>query len=244
MWFCGTHSNVGGGLPDQELANVSLAWMMDQLTSIGLAFEEETIDRIFEENVCYYFNESQQSMPRSPSSKHKRFEWALPHIYDEHEPVRPWALGEIVQTETGFYHLAGSTTRTPGQYHRIDCDSGQPTHEFLTDTNERIHRSVRIRLSLEGLGPGDEGRYKCRALLRKGLWVLERLRLRRDPSGPGADAEGLPEQGNDYRWGWVYDGPEEDAPPKMVMLEESLGPYERRLLHLNKGIITLSLVWG
>lgn len=217
--------------------------MMDQLTSIGVAFEEDTIDRIFEENVCYYFDQSQESRPKSPSSKRKRAEWALPHIYDEHEPVRPWALGEIVQSESGIYHLAGNTTRTPGLYRRIDCDTGQPIDEFLTNTNERIHRSVRIRLSLEGLGPGDEGRYKCRALLRKGPWVLERLRMapRRDPLDPAGDADGLPEQGNDYRWGWVYDGPEEDAPPKLILMEESLGPYERRLLHLNKGMLTIFL---
>lgn len=219
-----------------------MAWMMDQLASIGVDFEEDTIDRIFKENVCYYFDRSQQSKPKSHSSKHKRrIEWAIPSIYEEHKPVRPWALGEIIQSDTGIYHLAGSTTRTPGLYHRIDSDTGQPTDEFLTNTNERIHRSVRIRLSLEGLGYDDEGRYKCRALLRKGPWSLERLRTvsHRDPLVPAGDADGLPEPSSDYRWGWVYDGPKEDAPPKLIMMEESLGPYERRLLHLNKGTSTV-----
>lgn len=209
--------------------------MMDQLASIGIAFEEDTIDRIFKENVCYYFDQDQQSKPKSPSSKHKRREWAIPSIYDEHKPVRPWALGEIVQSETGIYHLAGSTTRTPGLYRRMDCETGQPTDEFLANTNERIHRSVRIRLSLEGLGYDDEGRYKCRALLKKGPWLLERLRM------VSHDVDGYPEQSSEYRWGWVYDGPKEDAPPKLIMMEESLGPYERRLLHLNKGMITALL---
>lgn len=209
-----------------------MAWMMDQLASIGVAFNEDTLDRIFKENVCYYFDQDQQSKPKSPGSKHKRREWAIPSIYREHAPVRPWALGEIIQPETGIYVLAGSTVRTPGMYHRMDCDTGQPTNQFLENTNERVHRSVRIRLSLEGLGYDDESRYKCRALLRRGPWTLERLRMvRRDSPEevyePGQDSE--------TRWGWVYDGPPEDAPPKTILMEESLGPYERRLLHLNKG---------
>lgn len=217
-----------------------MAWMMDQLASIGVAFNEDTIDRIFDENVCYYFDKNQPSKQKEPGSKHKLREWAIPSIYDEHKPVRPWALGKIIQPETGFYHLAGTTVRTPGMYRRIDCDTGQPTDEFLENTNERIHRSVRIRLSLEGLGYDDETLYKCRALLKRGRWSLERLRMvsRRESSGPTVDADG-PEQPDEYRWGWVYDGPEEDAPPKTILIEESLGPYERSLLHLSKGMFKL-----
>lgn len=26
VWFPGAHSNIGGGYPDQEIANISLAW--------------------------------------------------------------------------------------------------------------------------------------------------------------------------------------------------------------------------
>jgi hypothetical protein len=32
VWFAGMHSNVGGGYPDDALAHVSLAWMIDQAT--------------------------------------------------------------------------------------------------------------------------------------------------------------------------------------------------------------------
>jgi Uncharacterized alpha/beta hydrolase domain (DUF2235) len=36
-WFRGVHCDVGGGgYPDQELANLNLAWMMTQLESKGL----------------------------------------------------------------------------------------------------------------------------------------------------------------------------------------------------------------
>jgi hypothetical protein len=32
-WFAGNHSNVGGGNNDMTLANITLAWMIGQLTS-------------------------------------------------------------------------------------------------------------------------------------------------------------------------------------------------------------------
>lgn len=36
-WFAGVHSNVGGGLLDDSLANCSLAWMVEQAEAQGLA---------------------------------------------------------------------------------------------------------------------------------------------------------------------------------------------------------------
>jgi hypothetical protein len=38
VWFCGMHSNVGGGYPDDALAGVSLGWMADQAAEHGLSF--------------------------------------------------------------------------------------------------------------------------------------------------------------------------------------------------------------
>ncbi|EPS30299.1 hypothetical protein PDE_05250 [Penicillium oxalicum 114-2] len=242
VWFCGAHSNVGGGLPDQELANVTMAWMMDQLADLGVAFEENTIDKIFEESVIYYYNQVSHGQRKESSSNSKRWEqWAEESIYEEHKPVRPWGLGEMVQPATGIYKLAGKTTRTPGMYHRIDPETSYPTREFLESTNERIHRSVRIRLGLEGLSYDDVGLYKCRALLKKGPWLLEKVRLRSRREVYGHDRGGYDDEvrteqsSQDYRWAWVYDGPPEEAPPRDLMLEETLGPYEKRLLSLNKG---------
>ncbi|KAJ5891332.1 uncharacterized protein N7473_007560 [Penicillium subrubescens] len=240
VWFCGAHSNVGGGLPDQELANVSMAWMMDQLADLGVAFEENTIDRIFQESVCYYYDQEQDGRQTNDSPKQNRWKkWALESIYEEHKPVRPWGLGEIVQPEVGFYKLAGKTTRTPGMYHRIDPDTALPTRDFLENTHERIHRSVRVRLALEGLNYDDVGLYKCRALLRKGPWLLEKVRVRtrrevRDRDAYG-DEEDVIQQKEESRWGWVYDGPVEETPPQVILLEEVLGPHEKKLLSLNKG---------
>src|SRR3954447_11599536 len=40
VWFVGVHSNVGGGYPDDSLANVSLAWMLAEAGRSGLRFKE------------------------------------------------------------------------------------------------------------------------------------------------------------------------------------------------------------
>jgi uncharacterized protein (DUF2235 family) len=40
VWFTGVHSNVGGGYPDDSLANISLAWMMAEAKDAGLVFKD------------------------------------------------------------------------------------------------------------------------------------------------------------------------------------------------------------
>jgi len=40
VWFAGVHSNVGGGYPDDSLANISLAWMMGEAKAAGLLFKD------------------------------------------------------------------------------------------------------------------------------------------------------------------------------------------------------------
>lgn len=51
--FSGMHSNVGGGYPDDGLANVSLYWMMREAARAGLIFKDGEIDKVkAEKNVC------------------------------------------------------------------------------------------------------------------------------------------------------------------------------------------------
>ncbi len=40
VWFAGVHSNVGGGYPDDSLANVSLSWMLAEAEAAGLTFKK------------------------------------------------------------------------------------------------------------------------------------------------------------------------------------------------------------
>jgi hypothetical protein len=213
--------------------------MMDQLASIGIAFEDEFIDKIFEENVQYY--EDAPKTPKTFSSMFSRrpdTQWAVTSVYDKHKPVRPFALGAISQSDKGIFLITGEATRTPGLYKRLNPDTGAPTKVAMTNTNERIHSSVRMRLELEGLGPGDHGLYNCKALTKKGPWLLSQREI--EVADPIAwDASWGPETPpaavapENLRWVWEYDGPEKEAPIVHTMVEDNLGPYQRSVSHIN-----------
>ncbi len=44
VWFSGMHADVGGGYPDDSLAYVSLAWMMEEARDAGLVLRSEKVD--------------------------------------------------------------------------------------------------------------------------------------------------------------------------------------------------------
>ena len=137
VWFPGVHSNVGGGYDDQELSNITLAWMMSRLEPF-LDFRPEYLLNQYHENKEYYKETGQRS--------------------------RWWSFGEIYRTVTGIYSITGSKTRTPGDYYRVDPDTGVVTDRKLRNTNEYIHASVRSRLGLHGPGMQDSGEYDSPAL--------------------------------------------------------------------------------
>jgi hypothetical protein len=43
VWFCGAHSDVGGGYPEVELSDIPLDWMVEKAQTAGLAFDKEAI---------------------------------------------------------------------------------------------------------------------------------------------------------------------------------------------------------
>lgn len=137
VWFPGVHSNVGGGYSDQELANLTFAWMMSQVRQ----FLDMDLD---------YVLDQQDDTDRYYERTNQR--------------IRPWSFGKIYDSMTGLYALGGSTIRTPGRYYRIDPDTRKETDSPLRDTCEYIHPSVRVRLKLRGPGVDDRGAYECRAL--------------------------------------------------------------------------------
>jgi hypothetical protein len=86
----------------------------------------------------------------------------------------------------------------------------------------------------------DKGIYKCDALLSNDYWQLRQVRLdpNIDPIPVNASWGGIPASApplDDQRWVWEYIGPDELAPDSAFMIEENLGPYERKLLLLNAG---------
>ena len=136
-WFPGVHSNVGGGYEDQELADITLAWMISKLEPF-LDFRPNFLTGTWEATKVHYKETGQRS--------------------------RWWSFGEIYNSMKGIYALAGSKTRTPGNYYRIDPQSGRPLTKRLRGTNEYFHASVRARLGLQGPGPQDRGTYNPPAL--------------------------------------------------------------------------------
>ena len=43
VWFCGAHSDIGGGYPETGLSDITLEWMMGKARSAGLLFDEEAM---------------------------------------------------------------------------------------------------------------------------------------------------------------------------------------------------------
>jgi Uncharacterized alpha/beta hydrolase domain (DUF2235) len=136
VWFPGVHSNVGGGYDDQELSNITLAWMMSQLAPF-LEFSENYIIEQYEDNEDYY--------------------------RDLHKRPRPWSFGFLTDSMKGLYSIGGSKHRHPGEYYAVDPE-GQVTNRPLRETHEYMHASVRTRYVLRGPGMEDEGDYEPRAM--------------------------------------------------------------------------------
>lgn len=204
---------------------------MDQLSSIGVEFDEKSLDRLFKKQRHHYET-------LTPAKNAKPF--AVDAIHIPNRPFRPWALGAINKASNPLYVLAGNRARTPGLYRQVECKTHAQKAEFLHDTNEKIHASVRVRLLCKGLGLDDCAVWEAEALKK---WKLKRNKessksvdednKQVDTWGPPLEEqEDVPDAGH---WSWVYIGKENEAPPTRIMLEERLGPYERYFLKLSGG---------
>ncbi|KAK5118008.1 hypothetical protein LTR62_004052 [Meristemomyces frigidus] len=135
VWFPGAHANIG--YEDQQIATITLAWMMAQ------------VQPYLDMDINYLLDQWEDAED----------------FYEQHdEKVRPWSFGKIFNGLAGIYSLGGSKTRTPGRYCMYDPDNGKPTNEPLIDTHEYVHPSVRARIKLGGPGIDDRGEYECKAL--------------------------------------------------------------------------------
>lgn len=45
VWFCGVHSDVGGGYKESDLSDITLQWMLDCAKRAGLAFDQGVMDK-------------------------------------------------------------------------------------------------------------------------------------------------------------------------------------------------------
>lgn len=137
VWFPGAHANIGGGYDDQQIATISLAWMMAQCQPF-LDFDTD-----------YLLDQ-----------------WEMAEdFYEKHEKkVRPWSFGRIWDGMAGIYAVGGTKIRTPGRYTAINPFDGKPTDDPLIDTYEYIHPCVRARFKLGGPGINDHGEYDCKSM--------------------------------------------------------------------------------
>jgi hypothetical protein len=142
VWFPGAHSGVGGGYDDAGSANISLAWMMDQLSgnSGGYVSCKDQNDWIeFRPDYLAHLDRLNN-------------EW-----YETNPPSKLWGNGALIKSFQFPMSLAGWIKRTPGRYRRMDHVTCKADHgDFLRDTNEYIHASVRARMDLGGEAPVDD----------------------------------------------------------------------------------------
>lgn len=202
-WFPGVHSNIGGSYPDTGLADLSLAWMMQQLSPL-LAFE--------------------------PGYALEQARLNTAAVKAAGPPSRPdWGLGKIVDSAAGpLNRLTGTSTRTPAAYRRSDPDTGDPTPLPLRRTHEYIHPSVRVRIAVQGPGLDDKGSY-APAALGKG-WHLYAPGEISDGMGNGKGGKGdLWPAEFDGVWKWVNTGAGVGGGPAWIA-EETLGEIEMGLL--------------
>jgi hypothetical protein len=130
-WFPGVHTNVGGGYPDQALADITLAWMIERCQRF-LAFHPTYTDLVVELH--------QHPDRKSTRRETKENTWAK--VYGG------WGRGWLYDSygESQYVvQLQGWKYRRPGEYGAKDGASG-----CSANTKETIHASVRERWNNKG----------------------------------------------------------------------------------------------
>ena len=130
-WFPGVHSGVGGGYDDTSISDLTLAWMVNQLTPF-LEFDNQYVLNQQKQNVQFYKDKQTK---------------------DAQVQIRTWAMGWIQPNDGGLLNtLTGRQVRTPGEYHATSPETGKVLEQKLVKTCEFIHPSVRYRRDADGQG--------------------------------------------------------------------------------------------
>ncbi|KAK9776224.1 hypothetical protein SCAR479_07130 [Seiridium cardinale] len=161
VWFPGFHDNAGGGSTDplkdrkgdfEQIALISFAWMCEQ-TAPYLQLEENLLSLARNSVQDRYDLIHSPLHPPAPSNigdwltmKASSF---IGKVESGHSSSRKvsreiqygWATGPVIDSFKGIMLLAGSATRTPGQYVK-DKSNGVR----LGKTNEMIHPTVQFRI--------------------------------------------------------------------------------------------------
>jgi hypothetical protein len=145
------------------MSNITLAWMVSQL--------EDHDDGILTFDHSYLFQVE---------------DWNTQGYAKRHEPVRPWGMGRLYDSAS---HNSATTAaqginpivRTPGKYCQVDLKTGlQLPNSPLQNTNEYIHRCVRVRINAGGLGTEEDPANATSKIVDAGLKVKDFFQHKKD----------------------------------------------------------------
>lgn len=91
VWFPGVHSNIGGGYENQEIADVTLGWMIQNLSPF-LEFSKSNLIELLQNDV---FNEE-------TGLKDPRLQWAGGKIEDSTDTILMWLMSGVYRTPGGY----------------------------------------------------------------------------------------------------------------------------------------------
>jgi hypothetical protein len=222
------------------MADITLAWMMDQLAGNTTKHPDGFQNRNwikFDEKYLEYWQDCE-------------LDWYETHKKDEY---KGWGMGYLYESCYFPQSLIGTRVRGPGRYHRTFYQTGKPDlSRPLVNTNESIHSCVRARIDLAGreVEPDWSQVFPNGAEIRPLIgyffrWLFGRAHRPYQPQRKGGPLHGWRlEDGHDSHFDpnmdidmspvaskeitWVYKGKDKIA--TKVMLEDRLGPFERRLL--------------
>ncbi|EGX45378.1 hypothetical protein AOL_s00170g85 [Orbilia oligospora ATCC 24927] len=140
VWMPGAHSSIGGGYSDHELADISLAWMIDK-TSPWLRFDWSYLEPICAntENPTMIYDEYGNVLDGDETAS------ITPQSFKR---SKGWGMGTIYDSRNGWWQFLPAKDRTPGRY---------PVPGL---TREFMHSSVRERYLND-----EEYRKRCGALM-------------------------------------------------------------------------------
>ncbi|PSK51986.1 hypothetical protein B9Z65_3253 [Elsinoe australis] len=256
VWFAGAHSSIGGAYPDIAQANLTLAWMMDQLSGDelrrGNSPDWSPKDWLhFDPGVLH----DQKKLNDDWQKRH--YAPATASVEEKLKKIRSWGMSAIYNSLTFPHILAGSRTRRPGRTHPTTVFDYETQDRLLRNTNERIHSSVRIRINYSGkdfeTNPRDSLPRKIGSFFIRGGFTLFHMLLGRNAKpfyhpqthGPLSDWE-LRDGFNSHDefafntigrsngqvpyWEYVGSDPLVKSPTQRKMSEDELGTYELMLL--------------
>jgi len=108
-WFCGVHSNIGGGYRETGLSDIAFSWMVNKAKAVGLGFEEDFLSRYVTPNpytgklynsLSFPFNIAPKAIReiRLDDQTKQTIDQSVLERYYYDPGYRPPMLGEIIKS--------------------------------------------------------------------------------------------------------------------------------------------------